>query len=93
MGQACVYYVMLIKRPDGSVVGSQVNAHTGTSRQIRVFLGHGGARSQAAHTLAGVRPRIGCLHMLGCRPWLGTHTGTCTGRGETVDWLLAHARV
>ena len=53
-GPRIFYYVMLVKRPDGSVVGSQVNVlHTGTSRQIRVSLGPGGARSQRAHTGRG----------------------------------------
>ena len=43
------YYVMLIKCADGSVVGTQVNAHSGTFRQIRVWFGPSGARSQHTH--------------------------------------------
>ena len=40
------YYVMLIKCADGSVVGTQVNAHSGKNRKIRVWFGPEGARSQ-----------------------------------------------
>ena len=43
------YCVRLFKHPDGRVEGSQLNTHTGTTRQLRVFLGHGGAR-KGAHT-------------------------------------------
>ena len=52
-GTCMFYYVMLVKRTDGSVVGSQVSVHSGTSRQIRVLLGPGGPRSQRAHTRRG----------------------------------------
>ena len=41
------YGVLLIMRPDGNVVGAQVNVRTGTTRQIRGLMGHGGAWSRA----------------------------------------------
>ena len=48
-GQGHDYCVTLFKHRDGTVVGSQQNIHTGTIRQLRLSLGHGGAR-KGAHT-------------------------------------------